>query len=129
MTTDVLPVDPSIGVPLDAFVPDGNGLPDERARPPRHGVIHRVWRGRPEDAPWVRPALLTLLVGTAFLYVWGLGSSGWANSFYSAAVQAGSKSWKAFFFGSSDAANFITVDKPPASLWIMEISARIFGIN
>ncbi len=56
-------------------------------------------------------------------------SPGWANSFYSAAVQAGTKSWKAFFFGSSDASNFITVDKPPASLWVMEISARIFGVN
>ena len=44
----------------------------------------------------------------------GSGASGWANSFYSAAVQAGTQSWKAFFFGSSDAANFITVDKPPA---------------
>ena len=38
------------------------------------------------------------------LYLWGLGASGWANAFYSAAVQAGSQSWKAFFFGSSDAA-------------------------
>ena len=81
------------------------------------------------DPPWVRPALLTLLVGTAVLYLWGLGASGWANSFYSAAVQAGTKSWKAFFFGSSDASNFITVDKPPASLWVMEISARLFGVN
>ena len=36
----------------------------------------------------------------ASLYLWGLGASGWANSFYSAAVQAGTKSWKAFFFGS-----------------------------
>ena len=52
-----------------------------------------------------------------------------ANSFYSAAVQAGTKSWKAFFFGSSDASNFITVDKPPAALWVMEISARLFGVN
>src|ERR1035441_6242190 len=59
----------------------------------------------------------------------GLGASGWANSFYSAAVQAGAKSWKAMFFGSSDAANFITVDKPPAALWVMEISARLFGVN
>ena len=54
-----------------------------------------------------------LLVGTAVLYLWGLGESGWANSFYSAAAQAGSESWKAFFFGSSDAANSITVDKTP----------------
>ena len=44
-------------------------------------------------------------------------------------MQAGTKSWKAFFFGSSDSSNFITVDKPPAFLWPMEISARIFGVN
>ena len=54
-----------------------------------------------------------LLAATALLYLWGLGASGWANSFYSAAAQAGSVSWKAFFYGSSDAANCITVDKTP----------------
>ncbi|MEI8240924.1 MAG: glycosyltransferase family 39 protein, partial [Actinomycetota bacterium] len=81
------------------------------------------------DPRWVRPAVAALLLVTGVLYIWGLGASGWANSFYSAAVQAGTKSWKAMFFGSSDAANFITVDKPPASLWVMEISARIFGVN
>jgi 4-amino-4-deoxy-L-arabinose transferase-like glycosyltransferase len=69
------------------------------------------------------------LIGTAVLYLWGLGASGWANSFYSAAVQAGTRSWKAFFFGSFDSSNFITVDKPPASLWIMELSVRLFGVN
>src|SRR5215467_2735359 len=84
---------------------------------------------RTADPPWVRPALFGLLVGTALLYLVGLSGSGWANSFYSAAVQAGSTSWKAFFYGSSDAGNSITVDKPPASLWLMEISARIFGLN
>jgi len=93
------------------------------------GRMKRLVRGRPNDPAWVRPSLFALLIGTAFVYIWGLGASGWANSFYSAAVQAGSTSWKAFFFGSSDAANFITVDKPPASLWVMEISARIFGVN
>ena len=51
------------------------------------------------------------------------------NSFYAAAVQAGSKSWKAWFFGSLDAGNSITVDKPPAALWVMGLSARIFGFN
>jgi 4-amino-4-deoxy-L-arabinose transferase-like glycosyltransferase len=86
-------------------------------------------RGRTTDPAWVRPSLLALLTLTGALYLWGLGASGWANSFYSAAVQAGSSSWKAFFFGSSDAANFITVDKPPASLWVMDLSARVFGVN
>ncbi|WP_224285634.1 glycosyltransferase family 39 protein, partial [Streptomyces sp. LS1784] len=89
----------------------------------------RAWRGRADDPAWVRPALLALLAATAVLYLWGLSASGWANSFYSAAVQAGSQSWKAFFFGSSDAANFITVDKPPAALWPMALSARIFGLS
>src|SRR5277367_4974214 len=98
----------------------------EGARP---GVLRRVVRGRVDDPAWVRPSLLLLLVATAVAYLWALGDSGWANSFYAAAVQAGSKSWKAFFFGSSDASNFITVDKAPASLWVMEISARIFGLN
>src|SRR5207237_783567 len=51
------------------------------------------------------------------------------NDFYAAAVQAGTKSWKAFLFGSFDSSNFITVDKPPASLWVMELSARVFGVN
>jgi 4-amino-4-deoxy-L-arabinose transferase-like glycosyltransferase len=93
-------------------------------------ATRHVWiRGRPGDPRWVRPAFLGLLAGTAVLYLWGLGASGWANQFYSAAVQAGATSWKAFFFGSSDASNFITVDKAPAALWPMELSARIFGVN
>ena len=58
-----------------------------------------------------------------------LGASGWANGFYTAAVQAGSHSWKAFFFGSFDSSNFITVDKPPASLWVMALSVRVFGLS
>ncbi|WP_432065103.1 glycosyltransferase family 39 protein [Streptomyces sp. C10-9-1] len=89
----------------------------------------RPWRGRAEDPAWARPALLALLAATALLYLWNLDSSGYANSFYSAAVQAGSESWKAFFFGSSDAANSITVDKPPAALWPMALSVRLFGLG
>jgi len=85
--------------------------------------------GDPDDARWVRPALLALLLLTGVLYLWGLGASGWANAFYSAAAQAGSASWKAFFYGSSDAANSITIDKTPGALWIMALSARIFGVN
>jgi 4-amino-4-deoxy-L-arabinose transferase-like glycosyltransferase len=86
-------------------------------------------RGRTDDPAWVRPALVGLLASTAFLYLVDLGINGWGNAFYSAAVEAGSKSWKAFFFGSFDSSNFITVDKPPASLWVMDISARVFGVN
>jgi 4-amino-4-deoxy-L-arabinose transferase-like glycosyltransferase len=86
-------------------------------------------RGRPADPRWARPALLALLVLTAALCTTGLSRNGWANDFYAAAVQAGTTSWKAFFFGSFDASNFITVDKTPGSLWVMELAARSFGLN
>ncbi len=79
--------------------------------------------------PPERLALAGLLLATAVLYLWGLGASGWANSFYSAAAQAGSESWKAFFFGSSDAASSITVDKTPLALWPMGLSVRVFGLS
>lgn len=93
------------------------------------GRPHRVWRGRPEDPRWARPAFLALLLVITLAYLWNLSASGYANSFYSAAVQAGSQSWKAFFFGSLDSANAITVDKPPATLWPMALSVRIFGLS
>ncbi|WP_309059900.1 glycosyltransferase family 39 protein [Streptomyces sp.] len=121
------PADPAAGNPprpaprhrADAPVPDAPG------RSPARGP----WRGRPGDPRWARPALLGLLLVTGLLYLYNLSASGYANSFYSAAVQAGSQSWKAFFFGSLDAANAITVDKPPAALWPMGLSVRIFGLN
>ncbi|MCW2748622.1 MAG: putative glycosyltransferase, partial [Nocardioidaceae bacterium] len=102
----------------------------EQAKPPK--VARRwatVFAGRPDDPSWARPGLWALLLGTALLYLWDLSSSGFANTFYAAAVQAGSQDLKAWFFGSLDASNFITVDKPPASLWVMGLSARLFGFS
>jgi 4-amino-4-deoxy-L-arabinose transferase-like glycosyltransferase len=95
----------------------------------RRTRLAALLRGRTADPAWIRPTLLGLLLATALLYLWDLGASGWANSFYSAAAQAGSVSWKAFFFGSSDSANSITVDKPPAALWLMALSVRLFGLH
>ena len=97
--------------------------------PSRPRLTAALFGGREGDPSWVRPSVLALLTGTALLYLWGLGASGWANGYYSAAVQAGTQSWKAMFFGSLDSANSITVDKSPLFLWPMVISARIFGVN
>lgn len=83
----------------------------------------------PSDPRWTRPAFWALLVGTGVLYLWGLGSSGWANSYYAAAAQAGTQDWKAWLFGSFDAGNAITVDKPPAAMWVMGLSGRLFGFS
>ena len=103
---------------------------------PRHATgrpgqnrARRLLRGPLTDPRWARPALFGLLALTAVLYLWDLGRNGWANDFYAAAVQAGTKSWKAFFFGSFDQSGFITVDKTPGSLWVMELSGRIFGFS
>jgi 4-amino-4-deoxy-L-arabinose transferase-like glycosyltransferase len=82
-----------------------------------------------KDPVWARPSLFALLAVTLVLYLWDLSRNGYANDFYAAAVQAGTKSWKAFLFGSFDSASFITVDKTPASLWVMELSGRIFGFS
>jgi 4-amino-4-deoxy-L-arabinose transferase-like glycosyltransferase len=99
--------------------------PDQQQR----GRLARLLRGPEHDPRWARPGLLGLLVATAILYTAGLSRNGWANDFYSAAVQAGATSWKAFFFGSFDSSSFITVDKTPASLWVMDLSVRLFGLN
>jgi 4-amino-4-deoxy-L-arabinose transferase-like glycosyltransferase len=101
------------------------------------GAKPREWRGisrhSGQNAPLARRVgrlgLPVLLLGTALLYLIGLSESGWANQYYSAAAEAGSKSWTAFLFGSLDSSNFITVDKPPASLWVMDLSVRIFGLS
>lgn len=84
----------------------------------------RTWRPTPE-----RTALAILLTLTAAAYLWTLSESGYANQYYSAAAQAGGVSWKAWFFGALDASSSITVDKPPASLWVMGLSVRLFGLS
>ena len=73
--------------------------------------------------------MAALLLGSGALYLVGLSRSRWANAFYSAAAQAGASSWRAWFFGATDAPGSIMIDKPPASVWLMGLSARLFGVN
>ena len=108
------------------------GLPrrarsDARLPPAVQRRAARGGRGPPAGGPGI--GLAACWPGTALLYLSGLSRNGWANDFYAAAVQAGTRSWKAFFFGSFDSSNFITVDKTPASLWVMEMSGRVFGFS
>lgn len=115
---------------VTAHPPAGTVTTRSQTKAPRLRWLGRtLWRVETGDPAWVRPSVAGLLLATALLYLWGLGASGWANSFYSAAAQAGSQSWKALFYGSSDAGNSITVDKTPASLWVMAMSVRIFGLS
>jgi 4-amino-4-deoxy-L-arabinose transferase-like glycosyltransferase len=63
------------------------------------------------------------------MYFWRLDSNGWGNGYYAAAAQAGGADWEAYFFGSSDSGNSITVDKLPASIWLSSLSVRLFGLS
>ena len=73
--------------------------------------------------------LAILLIGTAVAYLWNITVNGMGNAFYAAAAAAGATNWKALLFGSLDTANFITVDKPPVSQWVMGLSGQIFGFS
>ena len=116
--------EPTAGAPGDDHV--DTPPPVEPGPPTAEGS---PWRDRfhaPTRSGWITLAIALLAAG---LYTWGLGEAGVANSYYTAAVKSMSESWKAFFYGSIDAGSFITVDKPPAALWLMALSARIFGFS
>ncbi len=75
------------------------------------------------------PELLGLLAVAGVLNLWGLSINGWANTYYSAAVRSMASSWHNFLFASMDPSGLMTVDKPPLSLWVQALSARVFGVH
>ncbi len=92
-------------------------------------AAHAVERSRAFAASWTGVAQAGVAGLAVILYVVNLTVSGFANTYYSAAALAASRSWSAWFFGSIDASNFITVDKPPLSTMVMGLSVRLFGLN
>lgn len=80
-------------------------------------------------AQWHRLALGMVLLASAALEFIGLTNEQYANTYYAAAVKSMLTSWHNFFFMTSDAGGFVSVDKPPLGLWIETISAKLFGFN
>lgn len=120
MVTSATDPHPHASAPLAA---DTDSPPSARSGPPE------TQSGPPEKAPrWSLPALIAIMALATVLYSWNLSGSG-LNSFYSSAIYSGTQSWKAWFFGSLDAGNFLTVDKPPLALMVMGLSCRIFGFG
>lgn len=98
----------------------------DRGRASHTGItMYRLPKRRLSD--WI--LLLALMAMAAATYFVNLTASGYANEFYSAAAQAGSVNWESFLWGSLDSGNAITVDKPPASIWLMALSVRAFGLS
>ena len=117
--------DDLIPFPLD--IPPDSAPEDSESTPGR--AAHRPWWRRPGRPAWSVPARVAIFGLSAVLYLWNLAHIGIGNPYYSAAVKSGVESWKAFFFGSLDPSSFITIDKPPAAFWVMELSGRIFGFS
>jgi len=78
---------------------------------------------------WHLTGLAGVVLLALMLNAWGLSKAGYGNTYYAAAVRSMTMSWKNFFFGAFDPGGFITVDKPPAFLWVGALSARIFGYS
>jgi len=75
------------------------------------------------------PELGGLIGLAAALNLWALGRNQWANTYYSAAIRSMASSWHNFLYASFDPSGVMTVDKPPLSLWIQALSARVFGYH
>ena len=111
----------------DALSPRTANL-EPRPAAPGAAFLNRI-RSRSRDAVWLLPGTLGVLVLTAVVYLWNLTISGYANTYYAAAALAGSQDWSAWFFGSVDASNFITIDKPPLATMVLGLSVRLFGLS
>ncbi len=81
------------------------------------------------DANLERLALVAILLFAAALRLWGIDRSGFANTYYAAAVRSMTLSLHNFLYLSFDPAGFVSVDKPPLAFWIQVASAKLFGFS
>ncbi|MFF3910750.1 ArnT family glycosyltransferase [Streptomyces sp. NPDC001848] len=96
--------------------------------PPTGADRRAPWRSPAGQPAYARPALLVITVLAVVLYAWGIDHIQY-HTFYANAVRSMTESWKAFFYGSFDPGNSITLDKLPGFLWPQALSARIFGFH
>jgi 4-amino-4-deoxy-L-arabinose transferase-like glycosyltransferase len=85
-------------------------------------------RQSPNEKRRARLALTGILICAGLVYFWRIGAAT-TNPFYTVAVRSMAESWKAFFYGSFNPGNSITIDKIPGYLWPQALSARIFGFH
>jgi len=74
-------------------------------------------------------ALAPVLALSAVLNTEKLSQNGYANVFYAAGVKSMLGSFHNFLFNSFDPGGLITIDKPPLSLWVQVVSAKLFGFE
>ena len=105
----------------------GSGSAVDSIGPTTGSAVHRTDRIRRLIAP--HGPILSVLGLSALLNGWALANVGWGNAYYSAAVRSMMQSWHNFVFASFEPGGFVSVDKPPLSLWVQTISAKVFGFS
>ncbi|MCG7202420.1 ArnT family glycosyltransferase [Streptomyces arenae] len=93
----------------------------EGAPPPPTGTRSRTRR-------YERPILAGIATVAALLFFWGIWHSAY-HSFYASAVRSMTDNPVAFFYGSFDPGDSITLDKLPGFLWPQALSALVLGFH
>lgn len=86
------------------------------------------------DAPTRRrwPELLTLLgilAVAAGVRFWNLDLNGYGNEYYAATIRGMTSSWHNWFYAAFDPGGYLSVDKPPVSLWVQTAFVGVFGYS
>ncbi len=79
----------------------------------------------PDLREWL--LLAVIILAAAFMRLWRIDQNGTGNPYYAACVRSMLMNWHNFFFVSFDPVGFVTVDKPPVSLWIQTAFAKLLG--
>ena len=100
---------------------------DERDDPPETTVSTDT--PPRERSTWDIAGPLLVTLSAMVMFGWNLQQNQWSNGYYSAAVRSMGTSWHAFWYASVDSGGWVTVDKPPLSLWLASLSTRLFGFH
>jgi 4-amino-4-deoxy-L-arabinose transferase-like glycosyltransferase len=82
-----------------------------------------------ERSTWDGAAPLLVTGFAVAMFGWDVQRNQWSNGYYAAAVRSMGTSWHAFWYASVDSGGWVTVDKPPLSLWLASLSTRLFGFH
>src|ERR1700737_1288055 len=86
-------------------------------------------RVRPQFRPSASlAAVAAITVGAGILRLVSLHKVA-LDPFYDAAVRSMSMSFHNFFFGAFEPGGSVSIDKPPADLWLQVISVKLFGFG
>jgi 4-amino-4-deoxy-L-arabinose transferase-like glycosyltransferase len=76
-----------------------------------------------------RLALIGILALAAVLRLWHLDQNGYGRLYYAAGVRSMMDCLHCFFYNSFDPAGFVSLDKPPVSMWLQVLGAKLLGFS